>query len=116
MANENHETGGEFVDLDTITEQCANVKTVCIQATAPSVKYDGEIWQDTSTNPPTTKIYDLTNTAWMTRMPVYYASESNFSLPQDGVVVNGFLKVQYDGSGTVVWAATNGGWRPMRKS
>ena len=35
-------------------------------ATAPSTPTDGQIWVDISTDPPTFKIWDATNTTWLT--------------------------------------------------
>jgi len=101
--NTNHETGGTFVDEDVVTEQSANTKYILIQAAAPNNDYDGQIWENTSSDPPLLKIYDTTNTAYMERRPIWYevTAATVTEVPAASPTLDGTLVVQYS-SGTGV--------------
>lgn len=117
--NLNHETGGTFANEDIVTEQSANTKYILVQAAAPSNPYDGQIWTNTSSDPPIQKVYDATNTAYLERHPIWYESTSSavFVLPAATPTINGTIVIQYEagGGGTTLFlkagTATLDWWR-----
>ena len=113
--NLDHEVGGTFASGDLITEQCANTKFITIQSSNPSPIYDGQVFIDTDDNPPLIRVYDLTNTQWMTRPRNPYQS-THFINPEISLANNGALVVQYNGTKTVLLARTNGEWWGAQKT
>ena len=115
--NTNHETGGSFVNEDVITEMCANTKMILIASSGPANTYDGQIWNDTSEDPPVTKVRDETNTAWMTRRKSTYESAAGGNLtypdtPDDFPVVNGsiVIKRNTDLSASFIYVRADESW------
>lgn len=104
------------------TEQCLNTKEILVASSAPDNPYDGQLWSDTSENPPVLKTYDATNTVWMERRPVWYetvtisAGETNRDPRLDDTHTNGTLVVQYDGVKDVLWARSNSEWFGAKSS
>ena len=54
----------EWQTDETITADKLNRKEAYVGTSAPSNPTDGQLWVDTSQNPPVLKIYDATNSAW----------------------------------------------------
>ena len=54
----------EWQTDETITADKLNRKEPYVGDSAPSNPTDGQLWVDTSQNPPVIKIYDATNSAW----------------------------------------------------
>ena len=103
----------EWASGDKGTVSLMNQKTFYVGTGAPAVAYDGQPWVDTSTNPPVLKIYDTTNTAWMTHHPVYYETQTGaWANPSTTPVSNGTLVVLYNSTqaGTRLYAYSNSGW------
>ena len=104
----------EWSTNDLLTTALMNQKTVyIISGTAPGTAYDGQFYVDTSTDPPTVKVYDLTNTQWMTYHPVYYETQTGaWANPSTTPLTNGTLVVLYNSTqaGTRLYGYSNSGW------
>ena len=112
--NLDHTTGGTYATRDVCDAKTLNVKEVIIQNAAPSTNYDGQIWEDADEITPLMKVYDLTNTQWMTKGGQLYESGSYQSrMPSiigDGT--NGIFVLQnntYD-SAVYLQMRSNGRW------
>jgi len=111
--NIDHETGGTFVSEDVITEQCGNTKMILVQGAAPDNAYDGQIHIDTDDDPPSVKVYDATNTAWMSRTRTHYESHAvAFQKPTSTPIINGDLVLKYDSENldTYLYMRSNSDW------
>lgn len=108
--NENHETGGTFVNEDVITEQCGNTKMVIIQSAEPSNMYDGQFWIDTDDDPPYIRVRDQTNTAWMTKYEQSYETGGFDAATGTSPAANGTIVVKYDGTSSYIFIRTNSLW------
>jgi hypothetical protein len=87
----------EWSTYDEITAALLNQKTVYIGTTAPSTPYDGQIWVDISKDPPVVKLYDTTNTQWLTYFPIIYETDTgSWSDPTFSPAQNGTLVVSYN--------------------
>lgn len=95
--NLDHEAGGTFVDGDVCTKKCLNTKEVIIQSANPGVAYDGQMFVDIDDNGPQLRIYDVTNTEYMTRPNIRYSSVANgFKSPATTHHVNGVISIHHD--------------------
>jgi len=103
----------EFSQGDKLSPAVLNQKTVYVGSGEPSTKYDGQIWVDVSTDPPIVKVYDLSNTQWMTYHPTYYEEQSGaWADPSVSPVTDGTLVVVYNSTEdeTRLYGYSNDAW------
>jgi len=103
----------EWTTNDLRTAILSNKKSVYIGSGAPGIAYDGQHWVDISTDPPVLKVYDLTNTTWMTMYPIYYETQSGaWANPSQSPITNGTVVVVYNSTqaGTRLYVRSNGAW------
>jgi len=103
----------EFSTDDLITAALLNQKTIYIGTGAPSTVYDGQLWVDTSENPPLLKIYDATNTMWLELRPIWYETQSgSWADPSTSPVIDGTLAIVYNSTqgATRLYARANNNW------
>lgn len=88
----------EWVNEDVVDEMLANQKTVLVQSADPTNKYEGQMWTNTSSDPPLVKNYDLTNTQWMEYGTRHYKDFSQGFKPEGAPAphLHGGLMVQHD--------------------
>jgi len=86
-----------FTSDQLVDEAIANQKFILIQAAAPAVSYDGQIWACTSSDPPIVKTYDDTNSKWLDHHQRYYRNFSQGYKPlSQPLSINGSLAVHHD--------------------
>lgn len=103
----------EFANQDLRTVALSNQKSVYVGSGAPGTAYEGQHWVDISTDPPVLKVYDLTNTSWMTMYPVYYETQADaWAAPSQSPITNGTLVVLFNSTqaGTRLYVRSNGAW------
>jgi len=106
----------EFVTLDEMTAIVMNKKSVYIGAGAPGTPYDGQVWVNTTTDPPILEIYDNDNTQWMVYNPTYYETQSveAWASPTVTPVTNGTIVIKYNSHAAVlatrIYIYSNSAW------
>lgn len=106
----------EWTVNDEMTAALMNQKCVYIGSGAPDVPYEGQFWVDISTDPPTIKMYDLTNTAWMPLYPIYYETQSAeaWADPTQTPITNGTIVIKYNSHANVldtrIYVRSNSAW------
>lgn len=104
---------GEVAYEDKLSATILNKKTIYVGSAEPSTKYDGQGWVDVSTDPPLLKIYDDTNSAWMTYHATYYEAQTgSWADPSQSPVLNGTIVIVYNDTqaGTRVYVYANSTW------
>lgn len=115
--NNDHETGGTTEYDDIWSEPACNTKLVIVSTTAPTNKYDGQRWLDTSEDPPVLKTYDETNNDYVERDATYYETGHN-DLPGITKYRNGLMVVEWDATDgkASLWVRSNNWWWALRDS
>jgi hypothetical protein len=106
----------EWSNRDQMSAALMNQKTVYVGSGAPGTAYDGQFWVDTSTDPPTLKMYDSTNTQWLTMYPIWYETQSGaWADPSESPVVNGTIVVVYNSTqaDTRLYVRANSAWKNL---
>lgn len=103
----------EYATDDLRTVALSNQKSIYVGAGAPGTTYDGMMWVDISTDPPVLKVYDTTNSEWMTMFAVWYETQVGaWANPTQTPVNNGTICVLYNSTqvGTRIYVYANSAW------
>lgn len=119
--NLDHESGGTFATEDKCNAKCLNVKEVIVQSANPTNPYDGTFFVDTDDDPPIVRIYDDTNTAYMTKHAIWYSTGAKryktVDILDGRTVRNGVLSIQHDTteSDDFLYFMANSVWYGMKQ-
>ena len=107
----------ELTTRELIDEAIANQKFILVQAAAPAVAYNGQVWSCTSSDPLLLQIYDTTNTRWIQRHSVSYLTGADgYKTRSSPPTLGGDLSIQYSVGGvqtsgqTFLYFKANGLW------
>jgi len=103
----------EWAVNQEITVALANQKMVYVGEAVPATVYEGQIWIDISTDPPTVKSYDITNTSWSQYSMIYYETQAGaWANPAQTPVTNGTIVILYNSTqlATRLYMYSNNAW------
>ena len=116
--NTNPEEGGIYATGDVINAVSANTKTIYIDTTNPTIEYNGEVWIDSSENPPILKNYNSAETIWQTHPGIESKAITMERTPDEYTIPSnsGHIVVQHNSvlDETIIHIKANGRYWGMK--